>query len=794
MNNMETDITTKPQYSLQTALAYFIVAAPLVNLVALFKINQPVLAYIAQFLAFLYVIITPGLFLLPFLTKKKLPLMLGIAFSAALSIFLLMFFGLMINTLLPLFGIAAPLTVLPLVIGFDGIIFSLFILNRIFETDFELRLPQLNRTSIGLIVTSLLFPVLTILGALLLNNGGPSTLTMIALGLVLVIIPTVIFTRKELDEPVKPIVLYMIAVSFLLMNSMRGWFITGHDILLEYHVFTLTNDAHHWAMALYQDPYMACLSLTIFPTYLQNLLHVSDGYIFKFFFQFIGALPVVVVYYLAKQYVSEKIAFLSAFIYITFPTFMVDMAFLNRQGIAFLFFGSMVFVLFNDEYFSEKVKMATLFLLGTGMVLSHYSTSYIAIPLLIATYIINKLMRFIVGLKRPAWISRLTAKIGNREMYQRPVLLKPLFVLGMLVIMVVWSTFITKTSSSFLNTIQQIGTSLKKPFSLDEQTGPAKYSILSSQVPSPQTLFNQFLSDGIKQQHVVAKQSEFFPLSLTQSYPTTPVAEYIAPLTGFGKAVQAVTPFNLTSIFNVIKQAYAKILQILLLVGLVGLGLGYSFKNKIIRNVPIEYIAMSFAGIIILIGQTVLPASAIDYGLLRLFQQNLIFLCLPILLGLTAVVSLFTKDLKKQLITCVAIVLFFFAILSGFFTQLTGGARPLLPLNNDGLYYDSYYTHAQEVASAEWLAIADSTVRLPIQAAHFSDIKMLAYGRVTSYIELLPETTKRYSYVYLNYDNTLTGNILEIINGYVVYYSFPMQFLDRNKNLIYNNGGSEIYR
>ncbi len=789
---MDTENNT-PQYSLQTALAYFIVAAPLVNMVALFQIHQPALAYIAQFLAFLYIIITPGLFLLPFLTKKKLPFMLGIAFSVALSIFMLMFVGLGINTILPLLGNNAPLSVLPLLIGFDAVIFILFILNRVFETDFELRLPKLNGFSLSLILASFIFPILAFLGALLLNNSGPIFLTMMALLLVVVIVPIIIMSRKEIDEPVKPIVLYMMALSFLLMNSMRGWFITGHDILLEYHVFTLTADAHRWLMSLYQDPYMACLSLTIFPTYLQNLLHTSSAYIFKFFIQFIGAMPVVIVYYLSKRYVSDKVAFLSAFLYITFPTFMVDMAFLNRQGIAFLFFGSMVFTLLDEEYFSEKVKMLTLFLFGTGMVFSHYSTSYIAIPLLIATYIINKIMRFIVKLQRPRWLHKLTSKIGNSEMYQQPVMLKLVFVIGMLVIMVVWSTFITKTSTSFINTVEQIGASLKKPFSLDEQTGPAKYSILSSQVPTPEVLFNQFLTEGIKQQKVKEKQSEFFPLSLTQSYPTKPVAEYIAPLTGFGKDVQAAVHVSLNSIYNFIKQAYAKVLQVLLLIGLVGLGAGYSFKKKILHHLPVEYIAMSLAGIVILVGQTVLPANAIDYGLLRLFQQNLIFLCLPIFLGLTALVSLITKDTRKLLAICAGILLFFFVILSGLFTQLTGGARPLLPLNNDGLYYDSYYTHAEEVASAEWLSKADYR-RLPIQAAHFSDIKMLAYGRITSYIELLPETTKKDSYVYLNYDNAKTSNILEIINGYVVYYSFPMNFLNDHKNLIYNNGGSKIYR
>ncbi len=139
------------------------------------------------------------------------------------------------------------------------------------------------------------------------------------------------------------------------------------------------------------------------------------------------------------------------------------------------------------------------------------------------------------------------------------------------------------------------------------------------------------------------------------------------------------------------------------------------------------------------------------------------------------------------------ILVSFFVLLSGFVPQMTGGSRPLLYLNNYGLYYDSYYVHAEEVASSMWL-VKTGDPHLSIQAAHFSDIKMIAYGHIGAYIELLPETTKRKSYVYLNYDNVQTNNIIEIVNGNVVYYSFPMEFLNTNKNLIYNNGGSIIYR
>jgi len=749
----------------------FLAGLIVVNTVAIFQFDP---YYIGAFFAFIYIIIIPGFLLLPFLTAKKLAPMLGVVFSAALSILMLMLVGLGLNTLLPLMGMKQPLTMAPLLIAFDGLVYLLLVLNFLYKKNSPFEFHEFNFLNWVITGASLLLPVLACLGAIILNNGGSNFLTMVALALAAILIPVIIFTKDKISPSTPPITLYLMALSFLLMNSMRGWFITGHDILLEYHVFMLVNEAHRWSMALYQDPYMACLSLTVLPTYLVNLLHVDPAYIFKFFIQFIGALPVVATYYLAKEYVSEKIAFLAGFLYVTFPTFMVDMAFLNRQGIAFLFFGAMLFVLLTTDHFSGWKRHLTLFLLGIGVIVSHYSTAYITIAVLLGAYVMNRLLRIVIRT-------------------EKPILLTLPFVIGLAVLMFAWSNVITKTSTTFIDTVQQIVASVEHPFNFDESTGPAKYSLVASQQPTPKELLDQFVKQGIQQANVLQNQSSFYPLSVTENYQTIAVPEASAPITSLGIHLQTILHVDLTSLLNDIKQSYAKILQLLLLIGLTGLVFGYSFKKNILRNVPVEYLALSISGVAVMVGQTLLPASAIDYGLLRLFQQNLIFLALPIMLGFVCLIALIIRNHKKQLLLCTGFLLFFYVILSGFFPQLTGGGRAPLSLDNYGLYYDSYYTHAQEVSSADWLA-QNGDLNFPIQAAHFSDIKMIAYGHIGSYIELLPQTTKRDAYVYLNFDNVKTSNILEIIDGYVVYYYFPLNFLKNNKNLVYNDGGSEIYR
>ncbi|HUC01832.1 MAG TPA: DUF2206 domain-containing protein [Candidatus Paceibacterota bacterium] len=762
-----------------------------VNLTALFSFDP---LYIGAFLSFFYIVLVPGFLLLPFLVYKRLPMVLGLAISMALSVLIVMMVGLAVNTALPFFGIAAPLTTVPLLVAFDILIYVLLMLNFIFRKTSPIELPSFNGRSLRMLSVSALLPIFACMGAISLNNGGSNFFAMGTYALAFFLIIAVLAAQDNLNSSVPAITLYMMGLAFLLMNSMRGWTLSGHDVLLEYHVFSLVSNARLWTMSLYQDPYMACLSLTILPIYLKDLLRVSGIYIFKFFFQLISAAGVVVVYYLSKEYVSRTVAFLAGLLYITFPTYMTDMAFLNRQGIAFLFFGALIFILLTTEHFSGWRRTTALFLLGTGMVFSHYSTSYIAIAVLAGAYIINRIFRLAMNARRPRWFARFTGMFKNKEIYSAPILITLPFVIGLLCIVIVWSVVITKTSNTLTTTITSIATDLAAPFGSDSHLGVDQYSIAQTSQPSPQALLDQFVQETTAYAYGATDISQFFSSSTIASYPITLSSEPLVPLGGFGQKIQAATRISLTNFYNDIKQWYAYILQLLLLMGIVGFGVGYAFKKNLLRNVPAEYIALSLSGVAVLVAQTILPSSAINYGLLRLFQQNLIFLALPITLGLIAVIAVFFRSQKKRLIAAGTVLLFFFVILSGLLPELTGGGRAALPLNDYGFYYDAYYGHTQEIGSIDWLG-ANRNPAFPVQAAlYFSGVKILAFANLGTLTGLLPSTIQKNSYVYLNYTNVKTGNVIQYIDGAVVYYQFPLNFLQDNKNLIYNNGGSEIYQ
>jgi uncharacterized membrane protein len=220
----------------------FLLGLILVNFIAIFQFD---LLYIGSLISFLYILVVPGLLLLPFFIKKRLPFAFGIALSVAISIFVLMVVGLGLNTLLPFFGITQPLATLPLMLAFDALIYILLTFNFGLKKIIPLEIPRFNTTSWILVGLSIVMPILACIGAISVTNGGTNLITMATYGMVVFILLGVIFNKDRIDAAVPPTTLFFMALAFLLTNSMRGWFVTGHDILLEYHVFILTDAAKH---------------------------------------------------------------------------------------------------------------------------------------------------------------------------------------------------------------------------------------------------------------------------------------------------------------------------------------------------------------------------------------------------------------------------------------------------------------------------------------------------------------------------------------------------------------------
>ena len=200
--------------------------------------------------------------------------------------------GLAMNETLPLVSVQRPLDAVPVLIASDIINLSLYVIRSHYPDIVRIHdfFAAFGKEEFRLLVAALLTVALAIFGANHLNNGASGHVALVALAMVALVILFSIRWLKFTRESMMSVVIYLVSLSLLLTTSLRGWYVTGHDIQQEYEVFQLTESHGHWSMAYLHGAYNACLSITILPTELEQIVNVDNPYVYKFFFQLIFAL------------------------------------------------------------------------------------------------------------------------------------------------------------------------------------------------------------------------------------------------------------------------------------------------------------------------------------------------------------------------------------------------------------------------------------------------------------------------------------------------------------------------
>jgi len=210
--------------------------------------------------------------------------------------------------------------------------------------------------------------------------------TMIMLGAIAVYVFLVVIFRKKLNENVFPWAILMIGLAVLLSWWMRSWYISGLDANLEYWVFQATKQKSIWLIDNYKNAYNVMLSLTIFPTILSNIININGHFIFKLIFQIIFSFLPLVIFLIFKKFIKNNtLIFLGVFFFIIQPYFILIQI---KQELAFLFFSLLLLILLEVKLNSPIHKFFFI-IFGASMILSHYSTSYIALALLLLINLIN---------------------------------------------------------------------------------------------------------------------------------------------------------------------------------------------------------------------------------------------------------------------------------------------------------------------------------------------------------------------------------------------------------------------
>lgn len=742
-------------------------------------------------LGFPLLIIYPGMLLMLIIRLKKEFNWYFFGLSIGFSIILLLMFGLLINLTLPIFDII-PLRPKPLFFSLSLLFVGLSLLSLRSKHKIHLKLFHYNWLHVGLLVVAFSFIVLLAVGALRLNNGFGSEITLYSLYALAAFFIVLLFLDTRVSGGIVSTVIYLVSLSLLLMTSLRGWGIVGHDIQREYNVFQLTKQAGYWSPENLRDAYDACMSISILPTILSELLTIPDVYVYKILFQILFAIVPVFAFLLFSRYFSRFVALLSTIVLISFPTFFTDMPMLNRQEIAFLLFMLMMLIMF-DKTVKSAHRYCLLIIFGLGIILSHYSTTYIVILFLLTGWsgfwFLKLLFRF-PYIKRITLSSQVIRK--NFCLSKKPIV--PMFILIILIgSSFVWSNTFTNTSDSsikrvLLRTFEAIIHDSEASRSTD-----TFYSLFTTKKLTPEETLQDYKTKVVDSIRASADEGTFYTEPVFENFLPVLRSEEEVPVSSFGTTVERMG-VDVTALNKTLKFGTAKVLQIMLLAGIL---LSIFYPKFFITKPKVEYLLLTVAGVMFLVAMVVIPVLSVEYGVLRAFQQILLIASPFVVMGGILCCQMFGNTFSKVIPASFIIV--FFLASTGAFTQTLGGFKPLLHLNNSGPYYDYFYIHESETKALSWIMeevhkTNKSFVQSEIQTDSYATRRIGEQANISAADEIYPSLLRKNSYVFLGYSNVINNNSTIGYNGVILNFVYPVALIDIYKNRVYDSNGVIVYR
>lgn len=206
-----------------------------------------------------------------------------------------------------------------------------------------------------------------------------------------------------------------------------------------------------------------------------------------------------------------------------------------------------------------------------------------------------------------------------------------------------------------------------------------------------------------------------------------------------------------------------------------------------------EYLMLIFLSGLIFLLILVLPKASTEYNLDRLFMQLSIFIAIIVIIGGIIFLTKFI-NYKKTLIILTIIFMVFFLFSYSAFWQFSK-SHEVIWLNNFGRSFDVLYPFEGELLATSWINnFKESNLKIYLDRPGKARFRAFIGSNKDVEVDLLPSIITRDSYVYFTHSNNLENIAFLHYNGNSISYNSPKDFLIYNKNKIYDNGESIIFR
>lgn len=708
----------------------------------------------AQILLIPLLLIVPGVLLLRALRVPGGAVAASPVYVPCASLIVLFASGLVVNLAGPLVGVVAPLRPAPLLIGLEIICLGLTACSANAPVETNIPWGLLSRPM--RLAWPLILPLVAAAGALRLNSGHGNTIALIALATSLVFLAWAFCFAPRLDQAVLAVIIYAAGLALMWSFSLRSSLVYGWDIADEYHSLHQTVVTGIWHTAHPGDAYGAMLAVTVLPAELHFLSGVQDLLIFKVVYPAIGALFPVVVYGLARRVLERRWAFTAAAFVVMQATFFQQLPALARQEIATVLFATLIAAVL-DSQLPRRPQWSLVSLLALGMVLSHYSTAYLAIPLLAITAAVQW------GLSWFRAIPRVTGSV---------LVAFAVALAGALM----WYGPVTHMGS---NLVQFAGTARSQGIDfLPNKSGNPLFTYLQ----------------GESSQQLEPAQYEQFAHEYYEAHDP-----FVTPLPDAGDPQYALHPAPPLSVPPVKWTLGSKMLNLIdLLVQqltnlLAGIGVLMIVMRRDATVVTRQVGLVGLAALVLLTLSRVSGTVAQAYSPERAYLQTMIVLAITLCWPIQCLLWRWRR-LQPVVLSASLVSLTAFLVGSASLTGALLGGGTATNLANSGVDYEWFYMTTPEIASAAWLVKAAPPGQL-LYGDEYGELRLVAVGgdRPAMFDDITPLTIDQHAWVYASQTNIVDKTTYSSLSPYSASYAFPIRFLDLNYDTVYTDGSSEVF-
>jgi len=725
-----------------------------------------------QIICFIYIIYIPGVIILRVLRLHKLGNIETLLYSVGLSVAAVMFTGLFMNAVYPLFWISRPISVTPLMTTLSALILILCIISFIRDKSFDD--PEYIEIKKSLSPSTLflcLLPFCSIFGTYLVNFYNSNILLLLLLGVIALVVFLVSIGRC-IPRELNVWTIFAIALSLVFYRSLISMYITGFDVHDEYYVASRVINTGVWDFSLRMN-YNSTLSIAMLGPIASLICAIDLTWIYKIVYPLLLALALAGLYRVYQKQVDDRIAFLGCFFFMATSYFYTAFPTVPRQIVGFYFL--VLLIMLITERNIGVVKAALLFVvISFSLAVSHYAVSFVYMVVLFTAWLILTLGQ---RLPLPKSIKNLYCRF-SRDHEHSPDERQTSSIMGYAIV-------------GFISVL------LFAVFNFTWYIFASSSVVFDALVEYAHHIFNSITLNVL----------------------------VVAPEQAWSAMIEQFQASILRGILFRVEDIIRRMVQILIIVGFM-IALFRPAGLKLAK----EYIALSVVPFLIYLVCIPVPFSlplllAPRSDLNRFIYIVLIVLALYFAIAgkalfqlLIRVVRLLRFEMKFQLSSAILslFVVLYFLLQSGFIWETTNLFPSLSysigqestkkygrPVDITALY--SAVTPEQDVLSARWLS-QNMKTGAPIYAM-YSDIRIhtLSSYAMIPRNSVVPITTKtktveKNAYVYLQYVNVFEGIATDFdISQYAGQELIlnPMDELSsvtQNKNKIYSNGGSEIYK